>query len=133
MRSPVGARPPRVYVLLVSQRKRSISPLCFRRGQARGALSESDIDALAPRLELDDEEVEELRERIADAGIDVSDDLGKQDVPATSYDDDELSHYTVDAMALFLSGCVATAADAGPRSSSSPSGSSRAISAPRRR
>ena len=103
VRSPVGARPPRVYVLIVSREAIDIAAL-LSSGQARGQLSESDVDGLALRLELDDEEVEDLRERIADAGIDVTDDLGKPDVPSTSYSDDELSHYTVDAMALFLSG-----------------------------
>ncbi len=93
----------RFQVLIVSREAIDIAAL-LSSGQARGALSESDIDALALRLELEDEEVDELRERIAGAGIDVTDDLGKQGVPATSYSDDELSHYTVDAMALFLSG-----------------------------
>jgi len=73
-------------------------------GQERGSLTESDIDSLAVRLELDDEEVEDLRDRIAEAGIAVTDDCGRQDVPATTYDNGELSHYTVDAMAQFLSG-----------------------------
>jgi len=101
--SPVGGGRLTVYVLCVSREAIDIAAL-LSSGQARGQLSESDIDALASRLELDDEEVEDLRERIADAGIEVSDDLGKPDVPATAYHDDELSHYTVDAMALFLSG-----------------------------
>jgi RNA polymerase primary sigma factor len=73
-------------------------------GELRGQLAESEIAALAARLELGDEGIDELRERIADAGIDVVDDLGKHDVPATEYHDDELSQYTVDAMGLFLSG-----------------------------
>jgi RNA polymerase primary sigma factor len=74
------------------------------RGQEGGSLTESEIDSFATRLELGDEEVEELRDRIGDAGIAVNDDCGRQDVPATAYGNGELSHYTVDAMAQFLSG-----------------------------
>ncbi len=74
------------------------------RGQERGVLSESEIDALGSRLDLGDEDVEELREQIAEAGIEVSDDCGREHVPSTSYQNGELTHYTVDAMAQFLSG-----------------------------
>ncbi len=44
------------------------------------------------------------RGRDAQAGISVSDDCGKEDVPPTAYDHDELTQYTVDAMKQFLSG-----------------------------
>jgi RNA polymerase primary sigma factor len=74
------------------------------RGQERGYLTESDIDSLATRFDFDEEEVEDLRDRIGEAGITVSDDCGRQDVPPTAYENGELSHYTVDAMAQFLSG-----------------------------
>jgi RNA polymerase primary sigma factor len=73
-------------------------------GRERCYLTESDIDSLAMRLDFDEEEVEEVRDRIGEAGIPVSDDCGRQDVPSTSYDNGELSHYTVDAMTQFLSG-----------------------------
>ena len=72
--------------------------------QERCYLTESDIDSLAMRLDFDEEEVEEVRDRIGETGIPVSDDCGREDVPSTSYDNGELSHYTVDAMTLFLSG-----------------------------
>ncbi len=74
------------------------------RGRARGYLAESDIDSVATRFDFDEEEVEELRDRIGEAGISVNDDCGRQDVPPLSYDNGELSQYTVDAMAQFLSG-----------------------------
>ena len=63
---------------------------------------ESEVDALAARLELGDMEVEELRERLAAVGVEVRDDCGKAEVPATSYANGELVYYTVDAMAQFL-------------------------------
>jgi RNA polymerase primary sigma factor len=86
-----------------TERAIDISSL-LSRGRERGYLTESDIDSLAGRFELDDQEVEDLRDRIGEAGIAVTDDCGRPDVPATSYDNGELSHYTVDAMGQFLSG-----------------------------
>jgi RNA polymerase primary sigma factor len=71
-------------------------------GEERGYLDESEIDAFATAGDLDPEAVEEFRERVAAAGIDVHDDLGRQGVPPTTYVDWDLSHYTVDAMTQFL-------------------------------
>jgi RNA polymerase primary sigma factor len=68
----------------------------------RGHVLESEIDELARRIELDDEEVESLRERLAAAGVGVHDDCGKRDVPPTSYANGDLAHYTIDAMSQFL-------------------------------
>ncbi len=68
----------------------------------RGAVRESGIDRLAQKLGLDFEEVQELRERLAGAGVEVEDDCGRPGVPATSYANGELVHYTVDAMGQFL-------------------------------
>jgi hypothetical protein len=50
-------------------------------GQDRDCSNESEIDALASRAELADEDLEELPERIAAAGIDVSDECGRERVP----------------------------------------------------
>ncbi len=86
-----------------SQRTVELSAL-LSLGREQGGLTESDIDAVVGRLELDDEEVEELREKIARAGIEVNDDCGKENVPTTSYKSVELDGYTVDAMTQFLSG-----------------------------
>jgi RNA polymerase primary sigma factor len=71
-------------------------------GEELGCLPESEIDALVVRLELGDMEVEELRERLATADVEVRDDCGKAGLPATSYANGELVHYTVDAMSQFL-------------------------------
>jgi len=72
------------------------------RGEDSGCVAEFEIEVLAMHLELDDRDVEQLRERLTLAGVEVRDDCGKQDVPATSYDYGDLAHYTVDAMAQFL-------------------------------
>ena len=73
-------------------------------GQEQGFLTESEIDMLAERLELEEAQIEDLRERIAAAGIEVSDDCGRAGAPSTSLANTALTHYTVDAMSQFLSG-----------------------------
>ena len=81
-------------------------------GRYGGDLAEvrpDDLAALAVRAAVDrsgvpEEQIEELHDRIGEAGIPVSDDCGRPRVPPTSYANGELSHYTVDAMAQFLSG-----------------------------
>ena len=72
------------------------------RGTEEGCLQESEIESLVLRLELDEADVEELRERLADAGVEVRDDCGKREVPATTYANGDLAHYSVDAMTQFL-------------------------------
>jgi RNA polymerase primary sigma factor len=72
------------------------------RGEESGCVQESEVDALAARLELGDIEVEELRERLAAAEVEVRDDCGKAGVPSTSYANGDLTHYTVNAMSQFL-------------------------------
>jgi RNA polymerase primary sigma factor len=71
-------------------------------GAERGCVHESEIDGLAQALELDDEHVEELRDRVAAAGLEVHDDCGKAGVAPTSYANGDLAHYTIDAMGQFL-------------------------------
>ncbi|HLM87366.1 MAG TPA: sigma-70 family RNA polymerase sigma factor [Solirubrobacteraceae bacterium] len=68
----------------------------------RGHVMESEIDLLAQSFELGSEDVEALRERLEDAGVEVRDDCGKSGVPPTSYANGDLAHYTVDAMGQFL-------------------------------
>jgi RNA polymerase primary sigma factor len=72
------------------------------RGEASGCVGEFEIEALAMHLELDDTDVEQLRERLAAAGVEVRDDCGRAQIPATSYANGDLAHYTVDAMSQFL-------------------------------
>lgn len=54
------------------------------RGEESGCVQESEVDALAAGLELGHTELEELRDRLAGAEIEVRDDCGKVGVPATS-------------------------------------------------
>jgi len=72
------------------------------RGAESGSISEFEIEALAVHLGLDATEVDEVRERLAAAQIEVRDDCGKEDVPPTVYASADLAGYTVDAMTEFL-------------------------------
>jgi RNA polymerase primary sigma factor len=72
------------------------------RSAASSVIGELEVEGLAAQLRLDDIEVEELRERLDAAGIEVRDDCGRQGPSVTSYENGELAHYTVDGMAQFL-------------------------------
>jgi RNA polymerase primary sigma factor len=75
----------------------------LERGEENGCLNLSDVDELAKRLELEDDELENLHERIDARGIDLSDDCGKTDVPTrTTYQPGDLATNTTDALQLFL-------------------------------
>jgi RNA polymerase primary sigma factor len=75
----------------------------LERGEENGCLNLSDVDDLAKRLELDDDDLEGLHERIDARGIELSDDCGKADTPAaTVYQPQELATNTTDALQLFL-------------------------------
>ena len=69
--------------------------------QERGCVAESEIEALAVALDLADLDVDDVRERLAEAGIDVADDCGRS-APATVYANGDLAHHTVDLMGQFL-------------------------------
>jgi hypothetical protein len=62
------------------------------RGADSGCVGELEIEALSVPLELDDGEIEQLRERLAAAGVEVRD-----DEPCNG----DLAQYTVDAMGQF--------------------------------
>ena len=72
------------------------------RGAECGCVEESAIDRLAESLELDANEVEDLRDRLSRRGIDVDDDCGMPGVPPTRYADSDLVQHTIDTMGQFL-------------------------------
>jgi RNA polymerase primary sigma factor len=72
------------------------------RGEERGCVTESEVDRLVEALELDDEGVEDVRDRLSERGIEVQDDCGKPAVPATGYVNGELLSHTIDSMGQFL-------------------------------
>ena len=70
-------------------------------GHEHGCVDESRLSATVEELELDDEEIDGLRARLADEGIEVRDDCG-QHAPPTRVSNGELAGYTTDALQLFL-------------------------------
>jgi RNA polymerase primary sigma factor len=72
------------------------------RGEECGCVEESAIDRLAESLELGTDEVEDLRDRLSQGGIEVEDDCGRPGVAPTSYAEGELVQHTIDTMGQFL-------------------------------
>jgi RNA polymerase primary sigma factor len=71
-------------------------------GEDQGCVNLSQLDALARRLEVEDEDLPALHEAFEARGISVSDDCGRTDVPATDYANSGLASATTDALGLFL-------------------------------
>ena len=90
--SPQGTAPP------LDQRIERL----VERGEEIGCVNLSDLSELVQELELDDDQAQELHERIEARGLDVSDDCGRGRVEPTRYANGELAATTTDALQLFL-------------------------------
>jgi RNA polymerase primary sigma factor len=71
-------------------------------GEESGCIEISEIDELAQSLELDDDDVQALYEEIERRGIELKDNCGREEAPATTYVNGNLAHATTDALQLFL-------------------------------
>jgi RNA polymerase primary sigma factor len=72
------------------------------RGEEQGCLHISELDQFVQLLELDDEGIEDLYERIEARGIDITDDCARVDAVDARYVNGELAVTTTDALQLFL-------------------------------
>jgi RNA polymerase primary sigma factor len=72
------------------------------RGAENGCINLSELGEHAQVLDLAEEELESLHEQIEARGIELTDDCGRIDVDITTYQPDELSGSTTDALQLFL-------------------------------
>jgi RNA polymerase primary sigma factor len=70
-------------------------------GHEHGCIDESMLAGAVEEAELDSDEIDALRERLAEEGIEVRDDCG-QSAPPTRVSNGELAGYTTDALQLFL-------------------------------
>jgi RNA polymerase primary sigma factor len=70
-------------------------------GSDCGCVDESALSRTVEELELDSDEIDALRSRLHDEGIEVRDDCG-QSAPPTRISNSELAGYTTDALQLFL-------------------------------
>ncbi|MDQ3889942.1 MAG: sigma-70 family RNA polymerase sigma factor [Actinomycetota bacterium] len=71
------------------------------RGDEHGCIELSEIEQLVQTLELDDEDVETMYERIDERGISLRDDCGREK-PEPTYANGDLAASTTDALQLFL-------------------------------
>ncbi|MFP5363421.1 MAG: sigma-70 family RNA polymerase sigma factor, partial [Thermoleophilia bacterium] len=67
-----------------------------------GCVNLSELDAVARRLGVPDDDLCDLHASFEVRGIDVTDDCGRSEVPATSYGNDAMAVATTDALGLFL-------------------------------
>jgi RNA polymerase primary sigma factor len=72
------------------------------RGEEQGCVNLSELSETVQELDLDDDELQEVHERIDARGLDVSDDCGRTEVDATRVTNDEVAAVTSDALQLFL-------------------------------
>ena len=80
-----------------SKHHSALQPVAARSAECGGV----EIEAPSVQIEFDDLEVAESLERRA-AGIESGADFDKEDVPTTTYVNEDPVHYTVDAMTQFL-------------------------------
>ncbi len=73
-----------------------------------GSLCLADIATLVARLELDDEAQGTIEDQARSRGIELTDDCGRDSVPATHYRNGDLASATTDALSLFYARCAAT-------------------------
>jgi RNA polymerase primary sigma factor len=73
----------------------------IRSGREHGCVDESQLSTVVEDLELDDDDIDALRARLEEEGIEVRDDCG-QKAPPTRISNGELAGYTTDALQLFL-------------------------------
>ena len=71
-------------------------------GEAQGCLNLAQVSETLAELEVDDEGVAALWERARERGLDVNDDCGRVEVPATRVSHAAVAESTTDAMRLFL-------------------------------
>jgi RNA polymerase primary sigma factor len=71
-------------------------------GEENGCVNLSELDQLARRLEVDEDDLHDLHEAFELRGIDVTDDCGRSNVPATDYRNGGMAVATTDALGLFL-------------------------------
>jgi RNA polymerase primary sigma factor len=72
------------------------------RGEELGCVNLSELSELVQELDLDDEQAQEVHDRIEASGLAVTDDCGRSTSEPTTYGNGELATTTTDALQLFL-------------------------------
>ena len=93
-------------------------------GRERGCIAESELSRAVEALDLDQEQVEAIADRMREEGVEINDDCGHRGTPPTEVTNRELAGYTTDALQLFLNEAgrhrLLSAATWRPRSAWSP-------------
>jgi RNA polymerase primary sigma factor len=71
-------------------------------GEREGCVNLSELSEAAQEAGLEDEQLEEVHERIESAGAEISDDCGRSEAGATRYENGDVADTTTDALQLFL-------------------------------
>jgi RNA polymerase primary sigma factor len=71
-------------------------------GEEDGCIELSELDELAQRLDLDDEDVQAVYEEIERRGVRLRDNCGRAETQDATYVNGNLAHATTDALQLFL-------------------------------
>src|SRR4051794_3826716 len=74
----------------------------LERGEEQGCVNLSELSETVQELDLGDDELQDVHDRIDAAGLDVLDDCGRTQVEATRVDNGEVAAVTSDALQLFL-------------------------------
>src|SRR5688572_11083575 len=74
----------------------------FERGEDRGCVAISELSELAQELDLSDDDVQALQERLEARGIEINDDCTNGGPPGAHYNNEELVTMTSDTLQLFL-------------------------------
>jgi RNA polymerase primary sigma factor len=72
------------------------------RGEERGCLNLSEIADLVQELELPEDEIQHVHDRLDERGVELTDDCGRVPQPGPIYSNEELVTMTSDALQLFL-------------------------------
>ena len=79
-----------------------ISRCCWHAARRQGCINLSELDEQVAALDLTDEELEALHERIDTLGIRLTDDCGREGMADTHFKLEDLNGTTTDALQLFL-------------------------------
>jgi RNA polymerase primary sigma factor len=74
----------------------------IERGEENGCVNLSELSEAIQELELDEEQVSEIHERIEAKGLEVSDDCGRSGIEPTKVSHAEHAAVTTDALQLFF-------------------------------
>jgi RNA polymerase primary sigma factor len=74
----------------------------LEQGRELGCIEESELSRAVEALDLDQDQVEAIVDRLQREGVDVNDDCGRRDTPPTEVTNRDMAGYTTDALQLFL-------------------------------